>query len=81
MQSELEALEGPVNRLLSDLEGLVDIEESVNQDRLKDLLQLSKKLSKFEHDVSSVRDALDELLEYGRMNAIYYCNERYMHDN
>ncbi|SAL97487.1 hypothetical protein [Absidia glauca] len=64
MQSELEALEGPVNRLLSDLEGLVDIEESVNQDRLKDLLQLSKKLSKFEHDVSSVRDALDELLEY-----------------
>ncbi|KAI8332682.1 hypothetical protein BC941DRAFT_402389 [Chlamydoabsidia padenii] len=64
MQSELEALEGPVNRLLSDLEGLVDIEESVNQERLRDLLQLSKKLSKFEHDVSSIRDAIDELLEY-----------------
>jgi magnesium transporter len=67
MQSELEALEGPVNRLLSDLEGLVDIEESVNQERLKDLLRLSKKLSKFEHDVSSVRDALDELLEFGKI--------------
>ncbi|KAI8099857.1 uncharacterized protein BX664DRAFT_273382 [Halteromyces radiatus] len=64
MQSELEALEGPVNRLLSDLEGLVDIEEGVNQERLRDLLQLSKKLSKFEHDVSSIRDAIDELLEY-----------------
>ncbi|CAO3598180.1 unnamed protein product [Absidia cylindrospora] len=64
MQSELEALEGPVNRLLGDLEGLVDIEESVNQERLKDLLHLSKKLSKFEHDVSSVRDAIDELLEF-----------------
>lgn len=66
MQSELEALEGPVNRLLGDLEGLVDIEESVNQERLRDLLQLSKKLSKFEHDVSSIRDAIDELLEYGK---------------
>lgn len=66
MQSELEALEGPVNRLLGDLEGLVDIEESVNQERLRDLLQLSKKLSKFEHDVSSIRDSIDELLEYGK---------------
>lgn len=66
MQSELDALEGPVNKLLNDLEGLVDIEEGVNPDRLKDLLQFSKKLSKFEHDVSSIKDAIEDLLEHGK---------------
>ncbi|CAO3616401.1 unnamed protein product [Cunninghamella blakesleeana] len=64
MQSELDALEGPVNKLLNDLEGLVDIEEGVNPDRLKDLLQFSKKLSKFEHDVSSIKEAIEDLLEH-----------------
>ncbi|KAI8067946.1 hypothetical protein BC940DRAFT_299942 [Gongronella butleri] len=63
MQSELDALEVPVNRLLSDLESLVDIEEGVNRDRLRDLLKLSKKLSKFESDVTSVRDAIEDVLE------------------
>lgn len=65
MQSELEALVGPVNKLLNDLEGLVDIEESVSQDRLRDLLQFSKKLSKFEHDVLNVKETIEDLLEHG----------------
>ncbi|ORX61520.1 Mg2+ transporter protein [Hesseltinella vesiculosa] len=72
LQSELEALEIPVNRLLSDLEGLVDLEEGVNRDRLRDLLQLSKKLSKFEYDVISVRDAIEDVLEHDEDLAAMY---------
>ncbi|CAO3619408.1 unnamed protein product [Cunninghamella echinulata] len=72
MQSELEALVGPVNKLLNDLEGLVDIEESVSQERLRDLLQFSKKLSKFEHDVLSVKETIEDLLEHDEDLASMY---------
>ncbi|KAL0075106.1 hypothetical protein F4703DRAFT_1946627 [Phycomyces blakesleeanus] len=64
LQSEIEVLEGPVNKLLSDLEDLADIEESVSGYRLRDLLQYSKKLSKFEQDALSIRDVLEELLDH-----------------
>jgi magnesium transporter len=66
LQSELDILEGPVNKLLGDLEDLVDIEESMNGDKLRDLLQYSKKLSKFEQDALSIRDALEEVLDNGK---------------
>lgn len=67
LQSELDILEGPVNKLLGDLEDLADIEESMNGDKLRDLLQYSKKLSKFEQDALSIRDALEEVLDNGNM--------------
>lgn len=63
LQSELDVLEGPVNKLLGDLEDSVDIEESVNGEKLRDLLKFSKKLAKFEQDVLSIRDALEEVLD------------------
>lgn len=66
LQSELDILEGPVNKLLGDLEDLADIEESMNGDKLRDLLQYSKKLSKFEQDALSIRDALEEVLDNGK---------------
>ena len=65
LQSELDILDGPVNKLLGDLEDLADIEESMNGDKLRDLLQFSKKLSKFEQDALSIRDALEEVLDNG----------------
>lgn len=65
LQSELDILDGPVNKILSDLEDLADIEESMNGDKLRDLLQFSKKLSKFEQDALSIRDVLEEVLDNG----------------
>lgn len=67
LQSELDILDGPVNKLLGDLEDLADIEESMNGDKLRDLLQFSKKLSKFEQDALSIRDALEEVLDNGNI--------------
>lgn len=67
LQSELDILESPVNKLLGDLEDLADIEESMNGDKLRDLLQYSKKLSKFEQDALSIRDALEEVLDNGNI--------------
>lgn len=54
--------------MLGDLEDLADIEESMNGDKLRDLLQYSKKLSKFEQDALSIRDALEEVLDNGNKN-------------
>jgi magnesium transporter len=66
LQSELDILEGPVNKLLGELEDLPDIEQSMTGDKLRDLLQFSKKLSKFEQDALSIRDALEEVLDNGK---------------
>ncbi|KAI9321473.1 hypothetical protein BX666DRAFT_2017430 [Dichotomocladium elegans] len=63
LQSRLEVLEGPVNKLLGDLEELADVEESVKQSHLRDLLQYSKKLSKFEKDALSIHDAISDVLD------------------
>lgn len=72
LQSELDILEGPVNKLLGDLEDLADIEESMNGDKLRDLLQYSKKLAKFERDALSIRDALEEVLDNGKCKWLCY---------
>lgn len=71
LQSELEVLEAPVNRLLGDLEDIADIEESVKQSHLRDLLQYSKKLSRFERNALSIHDVISDLLDHG-MNLEYH---------
>ncbi|KAF1806416.1 hypothetical protein FB192DRAFT_1425669 [Mucor lusitanicus] len=76
LQSELDILEGPVNKLLGDLEDLADIEESMNGDKLRDLLQYSKKLSKFEQDALSIRDALEEVLDNDDDLAAMYLSDK-----
>ncbi|KAG2234143.1 hypothetical protein INT48_002306 [Thamnidium elegans] len=76
LQSELDILEGPVNKLLGDLEDLADIEESMNGDKLRDLLQYSKKLAKFERDALSIRDALEEVLDNDDDLAAMYLTDK-----
>ncbi|KAI8979945.1 hypothetical protein BDB01DRAFT_798187 [Pilobolus umbonatus] len=76
LQSELDILEGPVNKLLNDLEDLADIEESMNGDKLRDLLKYSKKLSKFEQDALSIRDALEEVLDNDEDLAAMYLTDK-----
>lgn len=76
LQSELDILEGPVNKLLGDLEDLADIEESMNGDKLRDLLKYSKKLSKFEQDALSIRDALEEVLDNDEDLAAMYLTDK-----
>ncbi|GAA5812971.1 hypothetical protein MFLAVUS_006435 [Mucor flavus] len=76
LQSELDILEGPVNKLLGDLEDLADIEESMNGDKLRDLLQYSKKLAKFERDALSIRDALEEVLDNDEDLAAMYLSDK-----
>ncbi|KAI7857669.1 hypothetical protein BDC45DRAFT_500349 [Circinella umbellata] len=72
LQSELEVLETPVIKLLSDLEDIADVEESVKQSHLRDLLQYSKKLAKFEKDALSIHDAIDDLLDHDEDLAAMY---------
>ncbi|KAI8359125.1 hypothetical protein EDC96DRAFT_445565 [Choanephora cucurbitarum] len=76
LQSELDILDGPVNKILSDLEDLADIEESMNGDKLRDLLQYSKKLSKFEQDALSIRDVLEEVLDNDDDLAAMYLSDK-----
>lgn len=67
LQSQLEVLETPVNKLLGDLEEIADVEQSVKQSHLRDLLQYSKKLSKFEKDALSIHDAIEDVLDNGNV--------------
>ncbi|KAI8054961.1 uncharacterized protein B0P05DRAFT_560911 [Gilbertella persicaria] len=76
LQSELDILEGPVNKLLGDIEDLADIEESMHGDKLRDLLQYSKKLSKFEQDALSIRDVLEEVLDNDDDLAAMYLSDK-----
>ncbi|KAI9244170.1 hypothetical protein BY458DRAFT_109313 [Sporodiniella umbellata] len=76
LQSELDILEGPVNRLLADLEELADIEESMNGDKLRDLLKYSKKLAHFEQYALSIRDALEEVLDNDEDLAAMYLTDK-----
>ncbi|ORX95776.1 cora-domain-containing protein [Basidiobolus meristosporus CBS 931.73] len=57
LQSEMEVLVSLVTNLLSYLE------ESIDRDKLKELLQYSKRLSKFEQRTLNIRDAILEVLE------------------
>ncbi|KAI9498766.1 hypothetical protein BDB00DRAFT_799455 [Zychaea mexicana] len=72
LQSELEVLEAPVTKLLGDLEDIADVEESVKQSHLRDLLQYSKKLAKFEKDALSIHDAISDLLDHDEDLAAMY---------
>jgi magnesium transporter len=60
LHSELDVLNNLVTKLLSDLE------DSVQQDKLKDLLQYTKKLSDFYQGVMTIRDAINEVLDQGK---------------
>jgi magnesium transporter len=60
LHSELEVLENLITKLLSDLE------DSIQQDKLKDMLQYTKKLSDFYQGVISIRDAINEVLDQGK---------------
>ena len=76
LQSELEVLEAPVTKLLSDLEDTADVEESVKQSHLRDLLQYSKKLAKFEKDALSIHDAIEDLLDHGKLKIMRMDNKK-----
>lgn len=44
---------------------LVELEEQVDRTKLKDLLQLSMRLSSFEQKISSIRESITEVLDQG----------------
>lgn len=60
IQSEIEVFETFVTQLL------LELEERIEPRQLKELLQYTKKLSKFEKDVLSIQGAITEVLEQGR---------------
>ncbi|KAI8869846.1 Mg2+ transporter protein, partial [Ramicandelaber brevisporus] len=57
LQSELDVLSNLVTNLLAH------IEVSIDRDKLKELLQYSKRLSKFEQKTLSIRDAINDVLD------------------
>ena len=59
LQSEMEVLVHFVTNLLAQLE------ESIDQNKLKELLQYSKKLSQFESKTLLIRDIFVEVLDQG----------------
>ena len=71
LQSEAEVLQGLVNNLLHHLE------ERIDRDKLKELLQYSKRVSKFEQRVLNIRDAMDEILENGMLNPAMFYSQAY----
>jgi magnesium transporter len=72
LQSEVNVLENLVTKLLSDLE------DSIQQEKLKDMLQYTKKLSEFYQGVVSTRDAINEVLDQGSyFSSIILLIERY----
>lgn len=60
LQSEMEVLVHFVTNLLAHLE------ESIDQNKLKELLQYSKKLSRFESKTLLIRDVFVEVLDQGK---------------
>ena len=59
LQSEMDVLSGLVTNLLAHLE------EHIDRDKLKELLQYSKRLARFEQKTLNTRDAVLEVLEEG----------------
>ncbi|KAI9598006.1 hypothetical protein BDF19DRAFT_433243 [Syncephalis fuscata] len=57
LQSEMDVLSGLVTNLLAHLE------EQIDRDKLKELLQYSKRLARFEQKTLNIRDAVLEVLE------------------
>jgi magnesium transporter len=60
LQSEMDVLAGMVTNLLAHLE------EQIDRDKLKELLQYSKRLARFEQKTLTIRDAVLEVLEEGK---------------
>jgi magnesium transporter len=65
LQSEMDVLSGLVTNLLAHLE------EHIDRDKLKELLQYSKRLARFEQKTLNIRDAVLEVLEEGKLNTSY----------
>ncbi|KAJ2654876.1 magnesium ion transporter [Coemansia sp. RSA 1200] len=73
-----------VNALQSDEEVLVNLvhnllaylEESVDRSKLRELLQYSKRLSRFSQKVLNIRDAIEEVLEQDEDLASMYLTEK-----
>ncbi|KAG0239136.1 magnesium ion transporter [Actinomortierella wolfii] len=70
LQSEMEVLVHFVSNLLMHLE------EDIDQNKLKELLQYSKKLSKFESKTLLIRDAFMEVLDQDEDLANMYLTEK-----
>jgi magnesium transporter len=64
LQSEIDVLAGLVTNLLAHLE------EQIDRDKLKELLQYSKRLAQFEQKTLNIRDAVLEILEEGESYAV-----------
>ncbi|KAJ1883094.1 magnesium ion transporter [Coemansia sp. RSA 1722] len=73
-----------VNSLQSDEEVLVNLvqnllaylEESVDRSKLRELLQYSKRLSRFEQKALNIRDAIEEVLEQDEDLAAMYLTQK-----
>ncbi|KAJ1663501.1 magnesium ion transporter [Coemansia sp. RSA 25] len=70
LQSDEEVLVSLVQNLLAFLE------ESVDRSKLRELLQYSKRLSRFEQKVLNIRDAIDEVLEQDDDLAAMYLTQK-----
>ncbi|KAJ2909135.1 magnesium ion transporter [Coemansia aciculifera] len=70
LQSDEEILVSLVQNLLAFLE------ESVDRSKLRELLQYSKRLSRFEQKVLNIRDAIDEVLEQDDDLAAMYLTQK-----
>ncbi|KAJ1976849.1 magnesium ion transporter [Dimargaris verticillata] len=66
LQDEVQVVSSLVTNLLAHLE------EKIDRDRLKELLQYSKRMSKFEQKVLNIRDAIVEVLEQDEDLAAMY---------
>ncbi|KAI8318845.1 Mg2+ transporter protein [Martensiomyces pterosporus] len=70
LQSDEEVLVNLVQNLLAYLE------ESVDRSKLRELLQYSKKLSRFEQKALNIRDAIEEVLEQDEDLAAMYLTQK-----
>ncbi|KAJ2156850.1 magnesium ion transporter [Coemansia sp. RSA 552] len=70
LQSDEEVLVNLVQTLLAYLE------ESVDRSKLRELLQYSKRLSRFEQRVLNIRDAIEEVLEQDEDLAAMYLTQK-----
>ncbi|KAJ2526864.1 magnesium ion transporter, partial [Coemansia sp. RSA 1935] len=70
LQSDEEVLVNLVQNLLAYLE------ESVDRAKLRELLQYSKRLSRFEQKVLNIRDAIEEVLEQDEDLAAMYLTQK-----
>ncbi|CAG8547195.1 10268_t:CDS:2 [Paraglomus occultum] len=70
LQAEMEVLVNLVSKLLTDLE------ENIDREKLKLLLQYSKKLSKFEQKTLMIRNAIVDVLDQDEDLAAMYLTEK-----